>query len=100
MLPDTIKRIGPCAFCYCVTLGKIRLPERFTMIANGLFRGCTSLEELYIPRSVTQIGYCPFGDCQYEGCEENLTVICHESFFAHRYALQEGLKVRLLPDEG
>lgn len=57
------------AFYNATTLtGKINLthflfPNLITSIANGAFRGCTSLSSVEIPSTVTQIGNAAFRSC-------------------------------------
>lgn len=74
ILPETIKKIGECAFLLtdiesitipnsvdtimqmafqdCNKLKTIKLSESITVIPGGLFKGCSSLEEIEIPNSV------------------------------------------------
>ena len=97
ILPSTLKKIGDRAFFDCYDLEKIDLPEGLTVIEEGLFSGCCSMKEIYIPKSVTQIEDDAFGS-GWEGgsCEEDLVVICHQDSFAHKYAIENNLKFRLV----
>ena len=51
------------------------------------FKGCTSLSSIYIPASVTSIGYGAF-----DGAPKSLTVECEKNSFATRYAQSYGIK--------
>ena len=52
---------GP--FGACSGLKKITFEEGATEVSNGLFRGCTGLEEISIPASVIKIERYTFADC-------------------------------------
>lgn len=78
VLPDTLTRIGECAFQRtaltsiaipesvtefgyqafedCQTLSSVNLPGDLTEIPNELFMGCTNLTSIEIPKGVTRIG--------------------------------------------
>lgn len=45
----------------CKKLKKLYLPKNIILITEYAFMGCTSLE-LYLPKSIKDIGQCAFGD--------------------------------------
>ena len=51
------------AFCNCVSLVKITLPEQITSIGSSSFSGCSNLKKITIPDSVTSIGSSAFNGC-------------------------------------
>ena len=66
------------AFAYCSSLTEVVL-DTVTSLPNGLFNNCSNITELYIPNTVTFIGYDVFDDCNalhkvvFEGDVENLS---------------------------
>ena len=62
ILSDTI--ISDYAFENCVNLKSIKLPNNLTKLELGVFSGCTNLESVTFPESITCIGSESF-----EGCE-------------------------------
>lgn len=47
----------------CKSLKEIRLPEGLEKIWDNSFQGCTQLEEVYIPSTVTLLRYGIFSEC-------------------------------------
>ena len=71
-------------------IGECTLPSNVEsiIISDGIqeidwfaFSGCTSLKEIYIPASVTLIGYGAF-----DGCHTSLVIKCPTSSYAEAYA--------------
>ena len=62
-IPNTVTRIGNCAFKDCRGLTVVEIPSSVTEIGKGAFANCTSLTEIEIPRSVTEIGEGAFANC-------------------------------------
>lgn len=58
-LPDSVERIGQAAFEYCASLKYIRIPEGCLYIGDDAF-AYTSLNRLWIPKSVKEMGNNPF----------------------------------------
>jgi BspA type Leucine rich repeat region (6 copies) len=48
-------KIEPCAFCSCIALRSIRLPDSVRIIGNGAFFLCDALKDVTIPCKVTVI---------------------------------------------
>lgn len=63
VLPKTIKKIRNYAFDSCTKMSKIELSEGLESIGGYAFNE-TSLEEIYIPNSVTKIGAWAFYQCR------------------------------------
>ncbi len=68
------------------------------IITNGIsridwfaFEGCTSLESVTIPSSVTSIGYSAFASTP-----SSLTIYCHSGSFAQNYAKSYGLSYTII----
>ena len=74
------------AFWGCSSLEQITIPDSVTSIGDGAFGHCTSLRQIYIPSSVTSIGGGAFIIC------ESLQTILIPRGSRKRFK-------RLLPDE-
>ena len=61
-LPEGLKKIGSRSFYNCTSLVEINIPSTVEIIDNA-FGGCSALESIVIPESVTSIDYSAFGDC-------------------------------------
>ena len=62
-IPDTVTRIGYCAFGKCENLQSIVIPNSVTQIGDSAFYDCVSLQSIGIPDSVTHIGDDAFSFC-------------------------------------
>ena len=79
-LPSSLKKIGEGAFMYCNGLGEITIPQGVTFEkgdvldnaddmkkmnfdGNSVFFGCSSLEKVVFPSSVTRVGDYMFANC-------------------------------------
>ena len=58
-----VKYIGHFAFYGCTSLESIEIPNSVTGIYDSAFYDCTSLESIEIPNSVTFIGFSAFYGC-------------------------------------
>ena len=72
VIPDSVTEIRgewyeydhhSSAFSGCTSLAKVKLSNNLTIIEAGTFRDCTSLTEILIPDSVTEIGKDAFSGC-------------------------------------
>ncbi len=64
VIGEGITKVGDCAFCYLVSLQKVRLPKSVNHIDNHAFYGCTSLTEINLEDSnLTKMGYAALGSC-------------------------------------
>lgn len=66
--------ISDNAFWGCSSLQQINIPDSVTVIGDIMFSGCTSLQEITIPSSVRTIGTNPFAGCI-------CTITCHSPHF-------------------
>ncbi len=67
--------VGEFAFSYCQNLESVRLGENLTVIAQGLFQGCTALDTVNL-NAVTEIGNNAFEETALETLElPNVTAI-------------------------
>lgn len=62
-ITGSMEKIGNSAFSGCTRLEQVTLPSTVTEIGWSAFEGCTSLEQITIPESVTEIGNAAFEDC-------------------------------------
>ena len=67
VLPSTVRHLGYQAFVACDRLVTAKLNEGLTEIPDYLFSGCTALESVIIPTTVTKFGTCPFDYCEQLG---------------------------------
>lgn len=57
ILPDSVEELEKNAFVYCTALKEIRWPENEELSMGGdIFKGCTSLEKISIPKNVRELG--------------------------------------------
>lgn len=87
-LPTALTVIEDDAFCNS-GLEYVIIPQSTMMIGNNAFQNCEKLIEIIIPESVVSIGIDVFKDSPY------VTVVCSENSFAYRYALENGIIVRV-----
>ena len=58
-LPNSLKRIGECAFLRCKSLEKLEIPEGVEILNNSAFEYC-SLKEVILPSTLETIYYDTF----------------------------------------
>ena len=61
---ENVKTIGSGAFNGCTNLEEIVLPSSITSIEQYAFNGCTNLQSINIPENVNTIGSYAFKDCK------------------------------------
>ena len=59
----SLKEIDMAAFMFCSSLTDVNLGNTVETINHGAFDSCTALKKIFIPKSVTFVGYDPFHDC-------------------------------------
>ena len=64
VIPDSVTRIGDCAFYACTSLTSITIPDGVTSIGANTFRDCSNLTSIMIPDGVTGIGQYAFKYCK------------------------------------
>ena len=92
VLPEGVKFIGDNAFLSCKNLKSINIPDGVIYVGNGAFKGCWDLESITILDSVADIGDGVFLECY------NLTIHTPRGSTAHRYAVTNNIKVKLIDE--
>ncbi len=62
-IPQSVKRIGDCAFLGCTSLEGISLPTSLEVISDRAFYDCSSLTELFLPKELKYVGLNAFDGC-------------------------------------
>lgn len=62
-LPEKLTEIGQSAFHYCTFLKEIIIPDGVKSIMHSAFAYCSSLKEVVVPDSVVEMGNCVFMNC-------------------------------------
>ena len=84
-IPDSVLKIESGVFQSCDYLQKVRLSKNLTDIGEYAFYDTSSLTELYIPKSVENIGEMAFG-YKLDLSDECLGPVLHPSFRAYVYS--------------
>ena len=64
VIPENVNIIGSSAFASCKRLNKIHFEKsNVVKFGDGVFKGCSSLQSITIPNSVTEIGESAFEGC-------------------------------------
>ena len=75
-IPDGVSCVGEALFCFCSSLKNVTLSNNISSLPSyedwdpdfpsdytGFFQGCSNLETIVIPNSVTIIDDCAFANC-------------------------------------
>lgn len=62
-VPEGVHTIGEAAFKGCISIEKIYLPDTVTSIGRDAFKGCRKLEEITLPSNLTVLGDYAFHRC-------------------------------------
>ena len=62
-IPNSVTRVGICAFKGCSSLISVEIPNSVTMISSYTFSDCSNLSSISIPESVTMISSYAFYGC-------------------------------------
>ena len=65
IIPNSVTRIGDCAFDGCSYLTSVTIPSSVITIGELAFGGCTGLTSITIPNSVTTISRSTFSGCKW-----------------------------------
>ena len=63
IIPNTVVKIGKCAFIGCSSLTSVTISNSVTSIGKRAFAKCNNLESIVIPYSVTSIEHGAFDGC-------------------------------------
>ncbi len=63
VIENGVESISNKAFCGCVGLTRIELPESLKAIGDYAFKDCTSLASITLPDNITSIGNNVFSNC-------------------------------------
>lgn len=63
MIPDSVVRIGTAAFCNCVELNGVDIPNTVISIEENAFKHCFDLLKLNLPDGLKSIGRGAFSCC-------------------------------------
>lgn len=89
-VPAGVAHIETMAFKGCRALSSVSLSEGLETIAALAFSNCVSLTSITIPDSVREIARTAFAACP------SLVICCNNGSYAHKFALECGLKFKLL----
>ena len=73
-LPKGVLQAGKEAFAKCKKLTKVNFPDDYQVISNGMFSGCSSLEEITFPSSIWGINSMAFYSCPLKKVEIPSTI--------------------------
>ena len=59
-LPRYLEEIGDYAFCYCLALQEVVMPDSVTTIGNSAFLRCYTLRDIHLPSSLRAVGDSAF----------------------------------------
>ena len=62
-IPETVEKIGDCAFYNCDKLSEIALPEGIREIESYAFSQCKSLTSIRLPSTLKYLYRCAFSEC-------------------------------------
>lgn len=62
-LPDSLQKIGNCAFEFCNELKEVNFPEGLITIDGAAFAYCTQLENVVLPEGLKYLGDSAFRSC-------------------------------------
>ncbi len=63
VLPDTVRKIGNCAFAGCLDLETVEICGRVETIESGAFMDCRALKRLTLPEGLVTLGDFCFSGC-------------------------------------
>ncbi len=85
-----VSEIGSYAFLRNTSINNVFIPESITKIRYGAFYGCANLESVYIPETVEEIENSVFSKCS------ELTIVCTSNSHAELYAIENNIKYQVV----
>lgn len=102
VIPDSVTDIQSCAFEDCERLTSVSLGKGINEIED-VFGGCEYMKDITIPSNVTYIDYYAFmyydSETEEDSPYDYLTITCEEGSCAYNYAVEYGIKYKLLSSE-
>lgn len=86
IIKDGAENISTAAFKGCTSLSDVKLGNTVTEIGDYAFHGCVNLRTISIPNTVTSIG-----DETFANCSNNLIIRGKAKSYAEKYAKEKGL---------
>ncbi len=82
ILPEGLTVIGDNAFSGCTQITSIELPKSLITIGRSAFSGCTQITSIGLPDSLTMIGEYAFSNCCIKGIyiPESVSFIGYQAF--------------------
>lgn len=63
-IPDTVVKIGDCAFGYCDTLSTVAMSNSIVEIGHEAFYSCKNLKSITFPNTLKKIDNLAFANCE------------------------------------
>ncbi len=91
ILPESAVSIEPYAFDRCRSLKKIYIPDSVTSIGFGAFWDCVALEEVRLPYGLTEIAEYAFYGCEslQQVTIPDSVMVVHDNAFQNCYGLKD-----------
>ena len=84
-MPRELKTIEKGVFKECTDLDNVEIPKGATYIGGQAFHGCGGLNQIVISETVTNIDMDAFNGC------DNLTIYGIANSYAEKYANENGI---------
>lgn len=86
-VPNTVVKIGPCAFRGCSNLVSVTISDGVRVMEDAIFYDCPSLKTVTIPSSVEKISPKAFFGCT------DVTICCDKDSTAEQFAKENNMKI-------
>ena len=86
-IPSSVQEMGASEFYNCSNLKRVIYEDGVSgVISHYSFYGCTSLEEVQIPASITH-----FADTAFDNCNPDVVLKVKKDSYAENYAIEHNL---------
>lgn len=86
-IPNTVIKIGPCAFRDCSNLTSVTISDGVRVMEDAIFYNCPNLKTVTMPNSLEQISPKAFFGCT------DVTICCKEGSFAEKFAKDNNMTI-------